>query len=191
MHHDNVGADDTAMLRAWRRTGRMWWVVVVIVAIGAMTLAACGDDDGDRVQDAQAPTAVADPPRLQDGDSAPDAPVSAPSGDQNGNADPGAPITLAVGPGLSVPDAINSTLDEVLLVNGFIVVTNDVTRLCEALAESFPPQCGGAFLIVEGLSLDLVDGLERSGDIQWTNFPVQVLGEVDGGTITVSGTSKG
>ena len=47
-------------------------------------------------------------------------------------------------------------------------------RLCEALAESFPPQCGGASLIVEGLVLGLVAGLERSGGVQRTNFSIQV-----------------
>jgi hypothetical protein len=153
-------------------------------------MAACGGDNGERAQDAQAPTAVGDPPRLPDDDSTADALVSPSSGDESGNADSGAPITLAVGPGLSVQDAINSTLDEVLLVNGFVVVTNDVTHLCEALAESFPPQCGGVSLVVEGLDLDLVDGLERSGNVQWTNFPLQVLGDVEDGMITVSGTMQ-
>ena len=176
---------------AWRLVRRSRWpTTLAVILIGAVALAACGgnDDDERTSQDAEAPTVAVDPPRNSD------APPNMPSpteGEENSDEDPGAPVTLAVGPGLSVPEAINSTLDDVLLVNGFIVVVDGTVHLCELLAESFPPQCGGASLVVEGLDLKLVDGLERSGDVQWTSFPFQVLGKVAAGTITVSGTSLG
>lgn len=160
---------------------------LAVILIGVVVLAACGGDDDERApQDAEAPTVAVDPPR--DSDASRNAPAA---GDENSDEDPGAPVTLAVGPGLSVQEAIDSTLDQVLLVNGFIVVTSDVTRLCEALAESFPPQCGGTSLVVVGLDLELVDALERSGDVQWTNFSFQVLGVIVDGTLIVSTTSQG
>ena len=187
MHQGQTG-QRIARRSAWRLVPRWRWATLfAIILTGVIALAACGGDDERASQAAEAPAVAVDPPR--NSDASPNVPP--PTKEENSDADPGAPVTLAVGPGLSVPDAINSTLDEVLLVNGFLVVVDDVARLCEALAESFPPQCGGASLIVAGLDLELVDGLERSGDVQWTSFPFQVLGNVAAGTITVSGTSQG
>jgi len=80
-----------------------------------------------------------------------------------------APSSSAVGPGISIADALASGLDGPLLVNGFLVVQGDAVRLCEALAESFPPQCGGDSLRVGGLDLDLdaFEGLSTEQDTTW------------------------
>jgi hypothetical protein len=75
-------------------------------------------------------------------------------------------------------------------VNGALIVTGGETRLCEALAESFPPQCGGERLIVEGLDLSAFDLTESSG-VRWSDQPVQVLGIViDDERLVVSGVSQ-
>ena len=98
----------------------------------------------------------------------------------------GGPPLSAVGPGISVAEARASTLDGPLLVNGFLVVQGDGARLCEALAESFPPQCGGDSLAVEGLDLDAFEGLSSEQDTRWSEAPIQLLGEVEGSVLTVS-----
>ena len=62
--------------------------------------------------------------------------------DDAGDDDAGAtatPPSSAVGPGISIAEALDSTLDGPLLVNGALVIRSDEVRLCEALAESFPP----------------------------------------------------
>ena len=59
-------------------------------------------------------------------------------------------------------------------------------KLCDALAESFPPQCGGASLVVFGLDLATVDGLVTEGDVSWTDRPIELRGVVSDGTLTVS-----
>ncbi|MDO8551626.1 MAG: hypothetical protein Q7S03_03030 [bacterium] len=87
------------------------------------------------------------------------------------------------GGGLSVSEALASDLDGPLLVKGYVVVAGGETRLCEALAESFPPQCGGASVRLEGLDLA---GLREQGGVRWSADPVSLLGEVAGGTLTVS-----
>ena len=94
----------------------------------------------------------------------------------------------APGGGLSVQEAIDSTLDGPLLVKGFVVQTGDGTRLCSALAESFPPQCGGPSLRVEGVVGELT--VAEEGDVRWTETEVSLLGDVDGDVLRVSETSQ-
>jgi hypothetical protein len=76
--------------------------------------------------------------------------------------------------------------DDPQLVTGNLLVAGDEVRLCSALAESFPPQCGGPSLSVEGLDLDTVADLTSEGDVGWTDHPIVLEGIVDGDTLTVS-----
>lgn len=62
--------------------------------------------------------------------------------------------------------------------------------LCETLAESFPPQCAGKYLVVDGLDLTTMDGLTSEGSITWSDHSVQVLGPVEGEILTVAGTVR-
>jgi hypothetical protein len=72
------------------------------------------------------------------------------------------------GPVLQVADAIAGAHDEPVHVQGGLVVDPDGTvRLCEALAESFPPQCTGARLLVEGLDLDMLGALQEGNGVRW------------------------
>ena len=107
-----------------------------------------------------------------------------------GGADPGAPVVMGVGPGISVRDALASTLDEPLLVNGLYYVNADgVVYFTDTLAESYPPSIDVArALRVEGIAPGDLAGLEQSGGISWSATPTQLAGSVDGGVITVSGT---
>jgi hypothetical protein len=102
------------------------------------------------------------------------------SGSDTGGGDAGR------GPGLSIEEAIASELDELLLVNGNLLAIGDEMRLCSALAESFPPQCSGPSLRIEGLDLEEVEGLITEGDVSWIDRPIQLLGHVEDETITVS-----
>ena len=83
------------------------------------------------------------------------------------------------GGGLSVQDALDSELDGPLLVRGYLIERDGELRLCDAILESSPPQCGEPSLRVE--SETLTPAQERAS----------VLGEVDEGTITVSETAIG
>jgi hypothetical protein len=73
-----------------------------------------------------------------------------------------------------------------LLVNGNLLADGEEVRLCYALAESFPPQCGGPSLLVEGIKLEEVDGLITEGDVSWTDRPIQLRGIVQDETLTIS-----
>ncbi|MEE9247805.1 MAG: hypothetical protein V3U79_03815 [Dehalococcoidia bacterium] len=98
--------------------------------------------------------------------------------------------TIGVGPGISIGEALTSNLTGALLINGLLHAQNGQVRLCENLAESFPPQCAGRFLVVEGLDLTTMDGLTSEGSVTWSDQPVQVLGTVEGDVLTVAGTSR-
>ena len=99
-------------------------------------------------------------------------------GDSDGAA-PGATTTPVFIDGVS-------DSDEPQLVTGNLLVQGGETRLCSALAESFPPQCGGPSLLVSGLDLETVAGLTTEGDVSWTDRPIVLEGVVHGDTLSVS-----
>ena len=73
------------------------------------------------------------------------------------------------GPGITVAEALtHRPTDDLVTVSGALFVAADGTvMLCDALAESFPPQCGGDRIHVEGLDLAAVPGLQTEGEISW------------------------
>jgi hypothetical protein len=85
-----------------------------------------------------------------------------------------------VGSGLSVAQALtHRATDDLVTVSGALFVDPDGTvRLCDAIAESFPPQCGGDRLIVQGLDLDAIAGLQTEGDVSWAEG-VTLFGSVE------------
>ena len=114
--------------------------------------------------------------------------VAAACGDDDGDLDSG-PIS-GVGPGISIAEALTSDLKGPLLVNGHLHVQDDQVRLCEVLAESLPPQCGGGILVVKGLDLKTMDSLTSAGSVTWSDQVVQVLGTLEGEVLTVAGTVR-
>ena len=114
--------------------------------------------------------------------------VAAACGDDG--SDLGSGPVSGVGPGISIAEALTSNLKGPLLVNGHLHVQDDQVRLCEVLAESFPPQCAGKFLVVKGLDLMTVGGLTSEGSVTWSDQFVQVLGTVEGEVLTVGGTVR-
>jgi hypothetical protein len=114
--------------------------------------------------------------------------VASCGGDEDG--EPAAPqpsqvAGIAAGPGISIDEAIAFESDEPLLVNGNIWAEGDKVYFCDAVAESYPPQCAGVRLEVVGVKLAEVDGLQRVGDIAWSER-TQLLGVVADGKITVN-----
>ena len=87
---------------------------------------------------------------------------------------------IADGPGLTVAQAIgHAPTDDIVLVTGALFVDPDGTvRLCDAIAESFPPQCGGERIVVEGLDLASVAGLQEENGVRWAEA-VTLLGLVE------------
>jgi hypothetical protein len=112
----------------------------------------------------------------------------APSGD-GGNAPPSA------GEIISVEEALASAPEGPVTVRGFLLAAEgDPVKLCAALAESYPPQCGVASLVVEGLDLSTVEGLTTPTEpdyahTSWTDAEIRLTGELEDGVLVVEGSS--
>jgi hypothetical protein len=84
--------------------------------------------------------------------------------------------------GLSVAEARDAEGRGTIAVRAHLFVAPDGSaRLCDAVRESFPPQCGGAAMAVAGLPDELVAGLAADGGRRWSDGPVQLLGVVQEG----------
>ena len=124
-------------------------------------LAACTTSPGDQ------PTSDDGPPSSGGGGAAADGVLIVEEG------------ATATGPGISVEQALDQMGGEhPVLVNGALVIDPDgLVLLCDALAESFPPQCGGARLEVRGLDPASRPDLQEANGVRWLDS-VQLLGRV-------------
>ena len=82
--------------------------------------------------------------------------------------------------GMTVADALaHQATDDLVFVSGALFVdAGGGMLLCDAVAESFPPQCGGARLEVEGLDPSTIDGLEEANGVRWAENVV-LFGSVE------------
>ena len=107
-------------------------------------------------------------------------------GDPDDPTDGAAPVLVIAdgapgdGPGLTVAEALtHGPTDDLVTVTGALFVDADGTvRLCDAIAESFPPQCGGDRIVVQGLDLDDIDGIQEEDDVRWAES-ITLFGSVE------------
>ncbi len=102
---------------------------------------------------------------------------------------PGASSGMLAGGGLTIAQALATDATGILAVQGFYLDDGTGPRLCETLAESFPPQCGGASLLLGDLTGIELGLLQSSGSTTWSDQPVVILGELDHGTLNPTPTS--
>ena len=115
-----------------------------------------------------------DAPSTDPGSTAPD------PGGGSGDADGVLTIAPGIGdgPGIGIEEAIGNGGGQPLLVNGALFVDPEGgVLLCDAIAESFPPQCGGVRLEVRGLDLASLPDLQEENGVRWAER-VQLLGTV-------------
>ena len=94
----------------------------------------------------------------------------------------GAAGIMLAGSGLSVAEIPSAPADEILAVRAYVIVAADGSaQLCDALAESLPPQCGGASMPLTGLPDGFLTGLSYAEGVHWSDEPLQLLGRVRGG----------
>lgn len=134
---------------------------VALIAVLALVIAACGSDTE---EPAAAPTAEETLPPDDGGDAA-------------------GGTTMRVH---SVTEAMAAAGEGSLHVVGLLIDDGSGWRLCEAVLESYPPQCGGESLAVEGFDPEGLP-LEEQGEVRWQT-DATVVGEVEGDTLTVTGS---
>ncbi|MCP3999107.1 MAG: hypothetical protein GY722_29190 [bacterium] len=154
---------------------------LLLLAALALTLAACGGGEEATadlpINDGEEPgtnTATCLEGEPDCNDTPGGEPQDLPSGDPDG---PAIPV-------LTIADAAEASGQAT--VTGFLVDVAGESRLCEALAESFPPQCGGASITMTSLDQIDPDELKTEGDVTWTDYQVTVFGEMVDGTLVVT-----
>jgi hypothetical protein len=172
----------------------IWLITVICVAVIASSCAVSEERSGpgaDGIPEILVACAE-DQPDCQDTLATGDVPT--------GGDDPIAPSTqpnsgsvsdgMAVDGGLSVAEAIAYRGSERVAVHGYVVRTSETTQLCETLAESFPPQCGGASLAL--VDADTIDNfpLIEEGEVQWSSDSVILVGTVAGTELTIETTAS-
>jgi hypothetical protein len=163
---------------------RKMLTAVVLVALFA---AACGD--GGTTADAPGSEPLPPDPAATCPEGTPDCNdtpgLSEPPilpGEPDEGVDPGA-TPMPVDGGLTVSEALGTDAGGPIAVSGFVVEDAAGLRLCEALAESYPPQCGGAALPLADTSTIDPDELQSAQGVTWTDYPVTVLGEIVDGVL--------
>ena len=99
------------------------------------------------------------------------------------------PSGMVVDGGLTVSDALESDATGTIAVKGFLIVDDQGARLCELLAESFPPQCGGASLAIAQFAEMVTVPLIEAQGVTWSDQLASFLGEIVDGTFVVDPTS--
>lgn len=94
-----------------------------------------------------------------------------------------------ISPGLplSVEGLLTAEPTGEVSVVGPVVIDGSGARLCSALAESFPPQCGGESVELANIAAADLD-LEEEQGVRWTDLPVVLTGTYDDGTFTIVST---
>ncbi len=139
---------------------RLVAAVVVAALLALPVVLACGDDGAS----AAATTPAATAPTGTAGDGG------------------GAAGIMLADSGMSVAEmqALAPGGDPVAVRAYVIVAADGSARLCDALAESSPPQCGGASMALTNLPDGFLTGLSAAQGVRWTDLPAQLIGRVRG-----------
>jgi hypothetical protein len=101
---------------------------------------------------------------------------------------PLSPTGVLVDGGLTVAEALATDATGVIAVKGFLLVDDQGARLCELLAESLPPQCGGSAIAITGYEEMLSTPLSNAQGVTWTDQYASFLGEIVDGVLVVDPT---
>jgi hypothetical protein len=68
---------------------------------------------------------------------------------------------------ITVEQLVERSADTAVPVVGFLHLTAGSARLCAAILESYPPQCGEPSVELTGIVPEDVPDLQSEGDVQW------------------------
>ncbi|HSK98031.1 MAG TPA: hypothetical protein VK891_15510 [Euzebyales bacterium] len=86
---------------------------------------------------------------------------------------------------MTVTEALAAPTGSTVTVRGYVIATAGVTLLCEMLAETFPPQPGGAQMLLDDLDIAAVADTQSAGDTTWTSDQRAVTGIIAGDVLRV------
>jgi hypothetical protein len=146
--------------------------VLGVLLLSSLLVAACGEDGAGGDSD-DTPTVSDAAPTVSDG---------LPT-DSSGDA--GDTVMAPVGPTMTVAELLAAGSGGPYSVIGYLFVLADGSVvLADAIAESYPPQPGGAQVAVEGVNLQTVPLVEPTDPalaaVQWTEVPIELIGSLEG-----------
>jgi hypothetical protein len=83
---------------------------------------------------------------------------------------------------VAIEDVVGADVDVEVRVRGPAFRVAGTTRICSAILESFPPQCGEPSLVVEGWDIDTDGRAQTAGDVTWVE-DVELTGTIDDGVL--------
>jgi hypothetical protein len=86
---------------------------------------------------------------------------------------------------LTVGEVVGTSIDGGFAIRGYYFETAEGSFICDAIAESFPPQCGGARLPLDNSAGGDIGELQTEGSVTWSNEQVTIIGEVIDGVFVV------
>ncbi|MFW2382455.1 MAG: protease inhibitor I42 family protein [Acidimicrobiales bacterium] len=87
-------------------------------------------------------------------------------------------------PAVRVGDLFDGEGARDVVVEGFVVWDAASARLCDVLMESFPPQCGGPWVVIANPDL-LTEPLESAQGVRWSQGYTSISGSFDGDRLIV------
>ncbi len=86
---------------------------------------------------------------------------------------------------VQIAAVVDEEVDVAVRVQGPVFRIDDTTRICSAILESFPPQCGEPSLVVTGWDIDTDPRAQTEGDVTWVEG-VELAGTISDGTLTAA-----
>ncbi|MFC5930275.1 hypothetical protein [Cryobacterium melibiosiphilum] len=86
---------------------------------------------------------------------------------------------------ISVDELVSRSADTPVSVTGLLYDDSSGTRLCGAVMESFPVQCGGPSVDLVGLDMTTVSGTTSDQGITWKEAVVLTVQRTGSGSFTV------
>jgi hypothetical protein len=146
--------------------------ILGVLLLSSVLVAACGGDGANSDSDIS--------PGVSD-----ETPVVSDGLPGDGSSDAGGTVMAPVGPTMTVAELLAAGSGGPYSVTGYLFVLEDgSTVLADAIAESYPPQPGGARVAVEGVNLQTVPLVEPTDPalaaVQWTEVPIELIGSLEG-----------
>ncbi|HYN33621.1 MAG TPA: hypothetical protein VES40_13425 [Ilumatobacteraceae bacterium] len=101
------------------------------------------------------------------------------------------PATSDAGGPITVEQLLARSSDTPIAVQGLLHVDQGATRLCAAIMESYPPQCGAPSVELVGLDLAAVEGTTTADGVSWKEGAVLNLERAADGRFTVVDVDAG
>lgn len=98
--------------------------------------------------------------------------------------------TEMAGDPITVEQLVARSADTPIAVRGLLISTGSEARLCAAILESYPPQCGEPSVVLVDVDVPTVAGVERAGDVAWLDGAVVEVQRRQDGTFTVLGVGS-